>query len=32
VLLDLDELASAVLPYRPGAARAAFPDTGALRS
>jgi energy-coupling factor transporter ATP-binding protein EcfA2 len=32
VLLDLDELASAVLPYRPGAARAASPDTGALRS
>jgi hypothetical protein len=31
VLLDLDELAAAVLAHRPGAARAASPGTGALR-
>jgi energy-coupling factor transporter ATP-binding protein EcfA2 len=32
VLLNVDELASAVLPYQPPVARAASPDTGALRS
>ena len=31
VLLDLDDLAAAVLAHRPGAARAASPGTGALR-